>query len=298
MRFDWKSIRHACGEDGLVLTMGYNTAIFNLLFRLKRIPNIINMDGLEWKRSKWGIAAKLWFYINEWAGCFIGNHLIADHPEIERRISRKRSKNAITMIPYGAEQIESCSDKPVIDLGLTPKSYALCVARPEPENSILEIVRAFSCSHRNFKLVVLGDFQSHNNRYHASILEAASDEVLFPGALYEVETVQSLRSHCRLYVHGHTVGGTNPSLVESLAAGAPILAHDNVFNRWVAGDEQVYFSNEKVCKKQLDELLVNDERLGKMSAGSLKRAEEAFAWSYILSKYENLLGRLAPPIQT
>ncbi len=85
--FDWKSTLRAMRNKDLVLTLGYNTAIFCALFRMKGIRNIINMDGIEWRRQKWGCVAKAWFWLNYWAGCWLGDHLVADHPEIKKHLS-------------------------------------------------------------------------------------------------------------------------------------------------------------------------------------------------------------------
>ena len=109
------------------------------------------------------------------------------------------------------------------------------IARSIPENSILELVTGFSARRRNHKLVVLGMYEPDVDPYHRQVLDAASDEVVFLGPLYDKASVQALRYHSSAYLHGHTVGGTNPSLIEAMAAGNPVIAHDNPYNRWVAG---------------------------------------------------------------
>ena len=134
--------------------------------------------------------------------------------------------------------------------------YALIVARPEPENSILTMIKAFSRKSRGIKLVVLGDYQS-GHKYQREVLSSASSEVVFPGAIYDKEGIHSLRKNALFYLHGHTVGGTNPALVEALAAGLPILAHNNRFNRWVVGQGGEYFLDEDSCAEQLDYLLAH-----------------------------------------
>ncbi len=292
IRYDWKCIRHAAKEEGVVLTLGYNTAIFNLWFRLKGIKNIINMDGIEWRRAKWGLFAKMWFYLNDWAGCLIGNHLIADHPEIAKHLATRRSINSITMIPYGADLVETANVDLIRNFELVPKQFLLCVARIEPENSILEIVRAFSSEVRNQKLVIVGAFNPKSNNYHAKIHEAAGEHVVFLGAIYEKETVGSLRFHCSLYVHGHTVGGTNPTLVEAMGAGCAILAHDNPFNRWVAGDHAIFFHDEKKCQRLLNHLLEDHDSLTQMGKGETERFLEFFRWTMILEQYEHIIASM------
>lgn len=287
--FDLKStLRAATVEDGIVLTLGYNTAIFSILYRLRGKFNIINMDGLEWQRQKWNFLEKAWLYINERVGARLGNWLIADHPEMKRYLTQGSSADKIIMIPYGADRIDSSDVSLLEPYGLTSKSYALVVARPEPENSIWEIVSAFSAQKRGYQLVILGNYHPEESEYHQEVLQAASEEVLFLGAIYDSKTVHTLRVHTRLYIHGHTVGGTNPSLVEALAAGSPVLAQDNAFNRWVAGEKAHYFSYEASCFQKLSELLDDPEELQNMGKGSKERYEQAFSNNKDLRAYEQV----------
>ena len=287
--FDFKSTLHAATKgDGIILTLGYNTAIFSILYRLNGKFNIINMDGLEWQRQKWNAFEKAWLYLNERIGAKVGNRLVADHPEIKNYLSRRVCADKIVMIPYGAAPISQSDASLLEPYSLTSQSYALIIARPEPENSIWEIVSAFSAQKRGYQLVVLGKYFPRN-AYHRQVLQAASEEVVFLGAIYDPQTVHALRVHTRLYIHGHTVGGTNPSLVEALAAGSPVLARDNAFNHWVAGDKAHYFSDEAQCLSKLNELLENTEELEKMRKESKNRYKQAFAEDKDLKAYEKLL---------
>jgi glycosyltransferase involved in cell wall biosynthesis len=290
--FDLKSIFHSLGRADVILTLGYNTAIFCTLFRIKRITNIINMDGIEWRRKKWGAVAKLWFWLNDWAGCWLGNHLIADHPHIKKHLRTRVCEDKITMIPYGANGITDADIGVLNCYGLQPGKYVLLIARAEPENSILEIVRAWSCRPRGIKLVVLGKYEP-GHAYQDTVKMFASHEVLFLGAVYEKGVVDALRFYARFYVHGHQVGGTNPSLVEALGAGNAVLAHDNPYNRWVAGEGGMYFSNEDECSELMDLLLVDEACLIRMRAASRSRHVEQFTWDHVLEEYEKLLLRFA-----
>lgn len=286
--FDWKSTLHAAGEKGLVLTLGYNTAVFCALYRLKALKNVINMDGVEWRRQKWGKLARAWFWINDWAGCWLGNHLVADHPEIKTHLATRVSQDKITMIPYGSDRVDSADAGSIAAYGLETGGYAILIARAEPENSILEVVRAWSSKPRGCKLVVLGKYDP-GHAYQRAVKEAASDEVIFPGAIYDKAVVQALRFHARFYVHGHQVGGTNPSLVEALGAGNAVLAHDNPFNRWVAGEAGVYFRGEKECAQQIERLLDDADRLMQLQSASRARHAAEFTWEKVLGDYEKLL---------
>lgn len=290
--FDWISTLHAAREKGLILTLGYNTAVFCAWYRLKGIGNVINMDGIEWRRQKWGVVAKTWFWLNDWAGCLLGNRLIADHPEIESHLASRVSHEKITMIPYGSDRLGKADESVLAAYNLEAGKYAIVIARAEPENSILEIVRAWSGKTRGLRLVVLGNYDM-GHAYQRSVKEAASNEIFFPGAIYDRSTVNALRFFARLYIHGHQVGGTNPSLVEALGAGNAVLAHDNPFNRWVAGDGAAYFQDETTCGTLLDLLLRDDMKLSIMRIASKGRHAERFTWEKVLHEYEAMLQQVA-----
>jgi len=286
--FDWKANLDAAKSGDLCLTLGYNTAGFSVFLRLRGIVNVINMDGIEWARAKWGPVAKAWFWINERFGCWLGNHLIADHPRIKDHLSTRARRSKITTIAYGGERIESADPSIVASLGLVPGSYYTVIARPEPENSLLEIVEGFSRVPRERKLVILGKYD-RDNEYHSKVLDAAGDGVVFLGPIYDKSVVQALRFFSSAYIHGHQVGGTNPSLVEALGASNPVIAHDNPFNRWVAGEGARYFNGALGFASLLDEIEADTTQLNAMSAASASRHQEAFTWSRILSRYEKLL---------
>jgi glycosyltransferase involved in cell wall biosynthesis len=292
VEFDWKSIRIAAKrEAALVLTLGYNTAVFCTYLRWHGIKNLINMDGLEWRRTKWRWHERAWLYINERIGCWAGDHLIADHPSIAAHLGTRVSRRKITMIPYGADRIDERSDDLPNELGLSNAPYALVIARPEPENSILEIVTAFSRRPRGAKLVVLGKYEPAQNSYHRELIDAAGPEVLFPGAIYDRKVVTALRRRALFYLHGHQVGGTNPSLVEALGASNAVIAHDNEFNRWVAGPDARFFSTESDCDLQISALLADSATVRAMREASARRFDSAFRWDSVLAQYEALLER-------
>jgi glycosyltransferase involved in cell wall biosynthesis len=292
--FDWKATVHAARQRDLCLTLGYNTAVFCALLRLKGVPNVINMDGIEWSRAKWGPVAKTWFWMNDWAGCWLGNHLVADHPEIKVHLSSRVRADKITTIAYGADRLDAMPEAPVRALGLEPGRYLTLIARAEPENSILEVVQGFSKRPRGVQLAVLGNYSEASNAYHRAVKAAASEEVRFLGAIYDKPVVQALRFHSAAYVHGHQVGGTNPSLVEALGAGNAVIAHDNRFNRWVAGEGALYFKSAESFSAVLDLLREQPGEMAEMRMASLQRFQNGLTWGQVLSEYESLLQRWLP----
>jgi glycosyltransferase involved in cell wall biosynthesis len=292
--FDLKVAFKACFGEGILLTLGYNTAVFNIINRVAGQVNIINMDGIEWRREKWSKFAKLWFWLNERIAVNVGNHLIADHPEIANHLYTRCSNKKITVIPYGSDFVHSADESLLHSMDLKANNFSVIIARPEPENSFLEMVRSFSKKKRNHKLVVLGDFRPELFEYHRSVIDVASNEVIFPGAIYDAPVVKALRFFSRFYLHGHKVGGTNPSLVEAMGAGCAIIAHDNIFNRWVTGDAAKYFDSEVHLDSLFDKLLVEDFSRKDMKYASAARFSKHFTWQNILKQYEELLLKWYP----
>ncbi|MBI5161941.1 MAG: DUF1972 domain-containing protein [Micrococcales bacterium] len=287
--FDWRSIRHAIREPDLCLTFGYNTAVFNVLQRLCGIPNVINMDGIEWSRARWGLIRQWILFVNERIGARVGTALIADHPDIATYLRRRAPASKISTITYGADTVEAAPTAPLVPHGLTPGRYLTLICRPIPENSILELVRGFSSEPRGVRLVVLGDYRPTEDRYHRAVLDAASDEVDFIGSVYDPDVLRSLRFHSLAYLHGHTVGGTNPSLVEALGAGNAVIAHDNSYNRWVAGEAAIYFRDEGGARDAISAALGDSGLRRRLAAAARRRHLEEFTWEHVAGQYEELL---------
>ena len=288
-QFDLVTIRHALAHRDPCLTFGYNTAVFNLAQQLWRVPNVINMDGIEWSRARWGKARQAILYTNERIACLVGDELIADHPEIAVYLRSRAPARKITTITYGAPSVTGAPATVPESFGLTPGRYLTLIARPIPENSILELVQGFSARRRPVDLAILGDYRAEADPYHAQVLAAASDQVRFLGAIYDPEQVQALRFHSLGYLHGHTVGGTNPSLVEALGAGNPVIAHDNPYNRWVAQAAGRYFRTVAEADARITELTEDADLAARLAAAARVRHAEEFTWEHVAGQYEQLL---------
>lgn len=287
LTFDLKAVRHVLSQPGVDLVLGYNSALFTILQRIRGRRVIMNMDGIEWQRSKWRAAAKAWFYINEALGLSLSHVAIADHPEIAAHLS-KRSRLLPIMIPYGADAIGSADAAHLKPYQLTLDRFFVSIARIEPENSILELVRASRSLPNDYKAVFLGRIDEANP-YHRSVKAEADHRTIFPGAVYDQDVVRALRFFARAYLHGHQVGGTNPSLVEALGAGNPVLAHANRFNRWTAGPAQAYFSDVQSASALMLAYCQDDALIHKARAAAKARHAELFTWDKILRAYEAVL---------
>ncbi|MCJ8510590.1 DUF1972 domain-containing protein [Rhizobium lemnae] len=200
IEFDLRATLHVLKQPGVDLVLGHNTAILTLLQRASGRRVIINMDGIEWRRQKWGKAAKAWFWLNEWIGLKFVTVAIADHPKIAEHLS-KRGRTGSVVIQYGSENIPGAPTEALDTLTVEPEGYFVSIARMEPENSILEMVRGFVAAKTGRKFVILGKLLPEANTYHASVLQAADEDVIFPGAIYDQSVVQALRVHCLAYIY-------------------------------------------------------------------------------------------------
>ena len=288
LAFDALCVKDAAARGGVCLVLGYNGAAFLPYLRARGGRILTNMDGIEWRRPKWPLPVRAFFYVSEWIAAWSSQRLIADHPAIADHLARRRPREAIATIPYGGDPLPAELRPP--PLGLEPGRYLVSIARIEPDNNILTLVEAFSRKPRGMRLVVLGTLKV-GNAYHRAVEDAAGLEVLMPGAIYDPEMVQSLRVHARAYLHGHTVGGTNPSLVEALWAGNAVIAHDNPFNRGTAGDGQFYFTDGDSCAAAIERALTDDGAVAAARAAARAQAER-FRWDDVLAAYEDELRRV------
>lgn len=289
IEYDWRSFR-AVPAGAIALIFGYGTGIFQKRLRRLGIRHAVNMDGIEWQRAKWGRWARSWLRFNERAAARHANLLIADHPQIQAYLQHEFGVSA-TMIAYGIDDaalspVESVLTHPLLeqypDLG-----YFLIVARPEPENQIHVLLDAYARSRRVLPMVVLGNFGANDYGRH---LRQQHPEVHFAGGVYDARVLDALRRRSALYLHGHSVGGTNPSLIEAMAAGALVVAHDNVFNRWVMGDAGgMFFKHAADLQLQLDRAPLEPQERNAFVQAARQRCGEQFRWADILAAYDTIV---------
>lgn len=286
--YDCACLWDACHDYDLVYMLGYGAAWACWWPRVWGTPVWINVDGLEWARSKWGVLARLYLRVMEWVATQTATRIIADAQAIAHRFRLRYPRGApCTTIAYGADIVNPAEvdPAPLQAWGLTPGHYALVVARPEPENHVLEIIEGHLQHSSDRPLVVVGDV-SGVTPYQRRLLALRSHRVLFIGAIYDLAPLTALRAHAAVYLHGHSVGGTNPSLLESMACGCLVIAHDNPYNREVAGAAAEYFSGAPSLARALD--LLRDEspdRLQRRRQAVQDRVRHYYNWDRIADTY-------------
>ena len=284
----------------LVYMLGYGAAWACWWPRVYGVPVWINVDGLDWARSKWGWAARTYLRCMEWVAAKVATRLIADAEAIAHRFRQTYPGGApSSFIAYGADLVQAGEANPSLLSAwrIEPRRYMLVVARPEPENHVLEIVQGYVQHGGEWPLVVVGDV-SGNTPYQRQLKALASEQIRFVGGIYDATQLRSLRVHAACYLHGHSVGGTNPSLLEALACGNWVLAHDNPYNREVARDAAEYFSTPEQLARSLDRVVGEGAVLQFQRA---RRAREIVAthytWEGITDAYEALMHVQCQPVR-
>lgn len=292
LAFDVACLWDARRGYDLVYMLGYGAAWACWLPRLFASPVWINVDGLEWARSKWGAGARVYLRCMEWTSSWVATRVIADAQAIADRFRKTYPSGApCSFIAYGADEVRVAeTDSSILSAwALQPQRYFLVVARPEPENHVLEIIQGYLKHGGDWPLVVVGNV-SGANTYQRQLLKMASHKVVFIGGIYDADQLKSLRVHAACYLHGHSVGGTNPSLLEALACGNWVIAHDNPFNREVARDAADYFRSPEELAQYLDQRVNHAAAEQQQRSGRARRiVAEHYTWNHIVDAYEMLM---------
>ncbi len=278
--------------DVVLLCNAANAFVVPLL-RAARIPVVINVDGIERNRRKWNVLGKAVYAVGESFSALFATRVIADAHVIGDYYRQTYGINPV-MIPYGAEfPIED--DSGVLQrLGVEPGQYVLYVSRFEPENNPLEVVTAYErLPSPAPKLVMLGS-AAYAAALEAKLLRHASDRILFPGGLYGAD-YRTLQRHALVYVQATEVGGTHPAMIEAMASGGCVLAHDTPENREVGGDSVGYFGlrPSETLSGMLQESIESPELRQAMRVAARERARDRYGWTDVTDAYETLFGAIA-----
>jgi glycosyltransferase involved in cell wall biosynthesis len=250
----------------------------------------VNTDGIEWKRTKFTWPQRAYLAVAEALSVLFASRIVADNVAITKYL-RKRypALKHVSTIAYGAESPAKEPDLSVLaEWGLEPDGYYIVVSRLEPENHILEIAKGVEQSSSPLSLVILGSIESPNT-YVRKLLAHSSARIRFIGTVYDREKLEALRFYARAYMHGHSVGGTNPSLLEAMACANLVVAHDNPFNREVLGESGLYFASPAELAAIISE--VDGDRVN----ASVRRQKAAdivatrYRWDQVADAYLALL---------
>jgi glycosyltransferase involved in cell wall biosynthesis len=237
--YDFFSLLNALTKADFIIMLGSGSGIIIPFFSIfKKLPLAVHIDGIEWKREKWNRFARIFLWLNYRLCLRFSKYIILDNETLIKNIPEK-FRDKLVRITYGWEHLPVIEPNPSI----AKMPYALVISRAEPENNLEMIINAFTAIN-NLELIVISNCES--TKFGRSMLRKfkCNSNIKLIGPIYEnKELLQQYRMGCSVYIHGHSAGGTNPSLIEAMATGKPILALDNGFNRITTNNHAFYFDN-------------------------------------------------------
>ena len=268
----------------IIYMLGYTSSSIwqHLIFR-KGALIVTNMDGLEWKRSKYSERVQKFLKYAEKLAVKYSDYLIADSIGIQSYLEKKYSIHS-TYIPYGSFVFRNTDESKLRDYGLEAYSYDMLIARFEPENNIEMILEAFAKSSVKRQLLLIGNYK--HTGFGKNMFEKYNfdERIRFIGAIYDQEMLNNLRYFSNIYFHGHSVGGTNPSLLEAMGSSALLCVHDNEFNKAIIGENGYTFSDVE----NLTEIINQETKSihNNFIAKNLQKIVSTYSWQNIITQYE------------
>jgi len=287
--YDIISMFHAIFKADVLLVLGVSGCVCLPLVKMIFGKNIIvHIDGLEWKREKWGGMAKWFLKKSEHIAIQYADKIIADNAAIQEYIAKEYQKESV-LIAYGGDHVLPVKKDQNLawEYPFTYKSYAFKVCRIEPENNVHMVLEAF-VKNNGMPLVIVGNWA--NSEYGLVLRKkfGNSKKIYLLDPIYDQRKLYQLRSNARLYVHGHSAGGTNPSLVEAMFLGLPIISFDINYNRETTKNRAIYFSSAETLVKVLSSL--ESFNLSVLGAKMKAVALNYYTWDIVTKKYAKLFG--------
>lgn len=276
-------MRSICGYDA-ILILGVSGCTFLPIFKLFcRKKVIVNIDGLEYRRAKWKSWVKRFLKLSEKIAIRFANVIITDNKGIQDYVREEYGKES-TLIAYGGNHAliditKEREEEILKQYNLEHDSYSISVCRIEPENNCHITLEAFKKSKE--KLVFIGNW--HRNGYSRKLKEEYRncDNIMLLDSIYDLDILYTLRKNAKYYIHGHSAGGTNPSLVEAMFFGRPILSFDVVYNRETTKNKAHYFNNAEELTALIAKGVDNGKELKEIAC-------EEYTWAKIAKQYEAL----------
>ena len=263
--------------------MGHHAALCRLFGR----KVIMNVNGLDWTRAKWGPVARWYFLSAAHSAVRFCNELVTD-AEAMRQFYLERFDKETTMIAYGASVEKSTHPDLIRQFGVEPDEYYLIASRLIPENHADLIAEAFLESGSKKKLLIAGG-ANYDSPFHTRLRELSGESVILAGHIDDQDVVRELHCNCFAYLHGHSVGGTNPSLLKAMGYGNCILALDTVFNREVLADGGLFFPRDsRVLAQMIRDVEAHPEQVAELRRMGPERILANYTWEKIAGQYNDL----------
>lgn len=291
--YDFMSLKDALRREDfdIIYEAGYTSIIPAFVWfdvkSLKKPIIVTNMDGLEYKRTKFNKWVRKFVFWEEKTAVKHSHYLIADNMGIHDYYKEKYGRDS-KFLAYGADIHDDYDAGYLKEFGLEPDGYHMIVARLEPENNIVMAIEGYLHSKENGRrpLIVVGKTNTPHGKELVSKY-GKEKNVRFVGGIYDFKKLNSVRHFSYAYFHGHSVGGTNPSLLEAMASGCFILAHDNIFNRAVLKDNAFYYpTSEKVTGllNEIDKIATAQKSV--FTNNNLDEIRNEYSWEHLVDEHE------------
>jgi len=265
---------------------------FAPILRCKRVPLIINVDGIERNRAKWNKLGKAWYLLGEHCSVRLATRIVSDAKVIAQYYQEQYGIDS-TVIPYGVHPVRRPAGATLKQFELTAGRYILYVSRLEPENNALGVIKAYQPLQTELPLVIVGD-APYADDYKRQLRQAAQGKnVIFTGFQFG-EAYQELQSNCYLYIQATEVGGTHPALIESMSYGNCVVCNGTPENIEVVGETGLIFekNNFTHLSSILRELLVEPQTVAGFGARAADWVARNYSWESVVKQYENLFANL------
>ena len=286
--YDYNCIAYCRKKNyDIIFQLGYtSSSIWNFLIKDKTLL-VTNMDGIEWNRSKYSSFVKVFLKYAERLAVKHSNYFISDSLGIKSYLLNKFNIKS-QYFAYGTDFSEEFNISYLLDYSLKSNEYDIIIARMEPENNIEMILKGYLNSNKERELVVVGNIE---NEFGSYLVKKYNDKkIKYLGFVSGFKRLSALRYYSELYFHGHSVGGTNPSLLEAMSSRSLICSHNNIFNKSILEDSAFYFKNNKDVSNLMNSIVKKDE-LEKLNNNS-KKVRELYSWDVIVANYYNYFKKL------
>jgi len=302
-----KYIKNNDLKDVVMYTLGYRVGpLFTLIHKKLTkmgVRIVINPDGIEWKREKWNFLIKSYLKLSERTMIKASDYVVCDSKNIENFMKERYKKRNIktTFIAYGSylydvKDIDKNTNEFMEKFDIKPREYYLVVGRFVPENNIELIIKEFMKSSTKKDLVIVSNVEQ--NKFYNSLKQKThfddDKRIKFVGAMYDQDVLRRLRKNAKAYIHGHSAGGTNPSLLEALSITDVNILYNAVYNMEVGEDAALYFSNEDGSLSKQIEMIekfkVKDQK--EYGEKAKNRIKDEYTWEIVVKKYKKLFSNL------
>jgi len=280
------SVLHAVPRrfDCILICNAANAA-FGLVPRLTLTPVALNVDGIERKRKKWGLAGRTYYRVSEYLATLVPNVIVTD-ADVIQKYYKERYGAPSRMIAYGASTERETTTDVQEQLGVRARDYVLYVSRLEPENNAHTVIQSYAGVRTEKPLLIVGD-APYAQDYIAGLKRTTDPRVRFPGAIYG-KGYRELQSHAGVYVHATEVGGTHPALIEAMGAGNCVIVYDTPENREVVSDCGLYYRSPQELTERLQMALDNQALVEDFRSKARARIQATYSWDAITDQYEKL----------